>query len=278
VHPIERLRSIARADGIQQRELAREAAGALAQLADEPGQLLTACRRIVALQPSAATLWWLGARVLTAADPRGEVWRAADALGSDGTDRELAHAVADDATLMTVGLGPTIERLAARRGDLRILSVQVTADEGGWLRSLGRQLEADAGVADSDDEVVVSLPGAALGSAAGVADLVLVEVTAAGPHQVLVPVGSLAAVAVARQAGVPVWAVAPLGTVLPDAMWSALRERIVDEQPWVRGTEILDAALLDQVVRPTGARPAGPALATADCGVVPDLLVAGDVA
>jgi hypothetical protein len=272
VHPIERLRSIARASGVDQQVLVREAAGALAQLAGEPGQLLTACRRIVALQPGAASLWWLTSRVLASADPAGEVWRAADALTADGTDRELAHALAEDATMMSPSLGEVLRRAALRRGDLTVLHVDVLEDRSGH-RSL-----FEAGLGDGEDAgSIVTLPGAALGSAAAIADLVVIEIVAAGAAQVLAQVGSLAATAVARQAEVPVWGVAPLGTVLPEEVWRVARDRIAGEEPWERGTEVLDAALLTQIVRPTGARPVRAALEAPDCGVVPELLVAGDV-
>ena len=47
MHPIERLRYVARAAGEGPGLLAGEAAGALAAFADDPQGLVTACRRLV---------------------------------------------------------------------------------------------------------------------------------------------------------------------------------------------------------------------------------------
>ena len=51
MHPIERLRYVARASGADQAMLVRETAGALAAFADDPAGLVTACRRIVVPPP-----------------------------------------------------------------------------------------------------------------------------------------------------------------------------------------------------------------------------------
>src|SRR5919202_901987 len=62
---------------------AREAASALAAMAHEPAALVTACRRLVQRQPTCGPLWWLGSRVLSAADPAQAAWRAVDELAAD---------------------------------------------------------------------------------------------------------------------------------------------------------------------------------------------------
>ncbi|MEJ7583727.1 MAG: hypothetical protein WKF43_06455 [Acidimicrobiales bacterium] len=69
MHPIERLRFVARASGGDQALLVRETAGALAAFRHDPAGLVTACRRIVSRHPASAPLWWLCARVLTAPTP-----------------------------------------------------------------------------------------------------------------------------------------------------------------------------------------------------------------
>ena len=98
MHPIERLRYVARSTGAPQEVLVRETAGALASLGFDPPGLVTACRRILDRHPLSGPLWWLSARVLTAHDPMDEAWRAADEIGADDTAGVLAYDLPDDAT------------------------------------------------------------------------------------------------------------------------------------------------------------------------------------
>ena len=78
MHPIERLRYVARSSGAPQEVLVRETAGALAALGFDAAGLVTACRRILDRHPVSGPLWWLCARVLTSNDPNNEAWNAAD--------------------------------------------------------------------------------------------------------------------------------------------------------------------------------------------------------
>jgi hypothetical protein len=103
---------------------------------------------------------------------------------------------------------------------------------------------------------------------------VLVEASAAGPGGFVALAGSRAAAAVARHAGVPVWAVAGAGRVLPDRLWAALVARMEDEEPWEDVEELVPLDLVDVIVGPRGlVRPAD-AVAQADCPVAPELLKA----
>ncbi len=63
MHPIERLRYVARASGGDQRMLVRETAGALRGLGFDPAGLVVACRRIVERHPNSGPMWWLCATV-----------------------------------------------------------------------------------------------------------------------------------------------------------------------------------------------------------------------
>ena len=49
MHPIERLRYVARASGASQRAIVQETASALASFGSDPQGLVTACRRIVSV-------------------------------------------------------------------------------------------------------------------------------------------------------------------------------------------------------------------------------------
>ncbi len=96
MHPIERLRYVARASGADQGMLVRETAHALAAFADDPPGLVAACRRIVDRHPTSAPLWWLCARVLTSPDGQREAWQAVEDIEDDPTAGELAHALPEE--------------------------------------------------------------------------------------------------------------------------------------------------------------------------------------
>src|SRR5439155_19698019 len=103
MHPIERLRMVARAAGEGPALLAQEAAGALAAFAGDPAGLVTACRRLVDRQPTSGPIWWLSARVLASDDPTGEAWRAAEEPSDDDTPSVLAAHLPDHAPVSVIG-------------------------------------------------------------------------------------------------------------------------------------------------------------------------------
>ena len=103
MHPIERLRWVARSTGEEPDGLAREVAVALADFADDPASLLTACRRLMERHPTTGPVWWVCARTLSSPDPGEEVWRCLDRLDRDPTMDDLSFALADGATVVVVG-------------------------------------------------------------------------------------------------------------------------------------------------------------------------------
>src|SRR3954467_5062016 len=103
MHPIERLRYVARASGVPQRVIVQETASALSSFGSDPQGLVTACRRIVSRQPTSGPLLWFAARVLTAGDPRAEIWEAAGEVQADPTAAELAHILPQDASVTVLG-------------------------------------------------------------------------------------------------------------------------------------------------------------------------------
>src|SRR3954447_1315241 len=90
MHPIERLRWVARSPEGDASLLAAEAADALAGFADDPAGLVIASRRLIERRPAAAPLWWLASRVLCALDPGFEAMDAAADLERDRTPVALA--------------------------------------------------------------------------------------------------------------------------------------------------------------------------------------------
>lgn len=261
VHPIERLRFVARSQGAPTDLLVREAAGALGAFRDDPAGMVAACRRIIDRQLSCAPLWWLCARMLCAPEPMAEARAAVDELAEDMTARLLAAALPDDATVVVVGWPEQSFGALRRRGDLQVLVVDVDG-------------EAETVVDQLDSVGVMAEPVAARNVAAAVraADVVLLDALAVGPEQTLVASGSFAASAAAAQLEVPVWLVAGAGRLMPASMFTALQTR------WSAGVDELDAAeelmalaQVDAVAGSDGVTDVPTALRGTDCPVAPEL-------
>jgi hypothetical protein len=266
MHPIERLRYVARASGASQRVIVSETARALASFSDDPHGLVTACRRIVSRQPTSGPLLWFAARVLTSGDPGAELWEAAGELEADPTAAELAHALPDEATVTVLGWPDEIAAALPRRGDVEVLVVDVLHEGSGFTSAL---LRADV------DAVDVPLGG--LGAAVATSGVLLLEASAVGPDAFLAVSGSRAAAAVARHAGIPVWLVAGVGRLLPARMWDGLRRRVEAlDDPWDAADEVVPLDLVDTVVGPRGPESVAEALRRCDCPVAPELFK-GDV-
>jgi hypothetical protein len=264
-HPIERLRYVARAGGVGVSALAEEAAGALARFASDPPGLVTGCRRLVARNVTVGPLWWLSARVLTAADPMHEASHAARALAVDPTAAMLAALIPDDASVVVLGWPEQLGDALRKRGDLEVFVVDVLGEGAAFVRRL-EAVDVDA----------VDVRESGLGSAVAEADLLLLEASALGPSGFVAVAGSRAAAAVAHAAGVPVWVVAGVGRVLPARLWDVLVSEVDAEgDPWELDEEIVPIGLADQVIGPDGLLPAAQAYTRADCPVAPELLKLG---
>jgi len=267
VHPIERLRYVARSSGAPQAVLVRETAVALGGLGFDPAGLVTACRRVLDRHPTSGPLWWLCARVLTAVDdPDAEGWRCADDLDDDRTVDELAHALPVDAMVCVLGWPELAGEALARRGDIEVLAVDALDEGSGLVRRLRH-----AGVDATD------VPVSGLGAAAAAADLVLLEASAASADAIIAVTGSRAAAAVAHHAGVPVWVTAGVGRRLPRPLLAALMARLDAEhggEPWEAADEVVPPGLVDRICTDVGPVETALALANADCPVAPELLKA----
>jgi hypothetical protein len=265
VHPIERLRYVARASGVSQDLLVQETARALSSFGDDPQGLVTACRRVVSRQPTSGPLLWFSARVLCGGDTGREIWEAAGEIAADRTSSELSHALPDGATVVVLGWPEIIGAALPRRGDLDVLVVDALGEGSGLVGALLR-----------GDSEATDVPQAGLGPAAAEADLVLLESTAIGPTDFLAVAGSRAAAAVARHAGAKVWLVGGVGRLLPQRMWDGLRSRLDAGDPWDDDDEFVPLDLVDCIVGPTGPLPVEDALRRTDCPIAPELFK-GDV-
>ena len=263
MHPIERLRMVARASGQDPGMVAREAAAALAGCADDPMTLVTACRRLVDRQSTAGPVWWLAARVVAAADPEAEAWRAAEELYSDPTPGVLAAALPEDARVTVLGWPEQAGEAVHRRGDVSALVVDSLGDGSSLVRSLQR--------AGSDADLV---PEAGTAAAVASSALLLLEAGALGAGGFLAVTGSRAAAAVAYTEEIPVWVVAGVGRVLPDRLWRAAARSVVDHpEPWNAECELVPLELVTAVIGPDGPEAPADALArSAGCPEAPELL------
>lgn len=265
MHPIERLRYVARSSGADQRVLVRETAAALRGLRLEPAGIVTACRRIVERHPTSGPLWWLTSRLLTAPDPFELAWRLADEIDADPTPTRLVHELPDEALVCVVGWPDLVAEALVRRGDLSVLAVDTDGQGEGLARQLRR---CDVDVCEVD--------AGAAGSAAASADLVLVEALAASSTEALCAMGARAVASAAYCAEVPVWLVAGRGRRLPEPTWAAVRERVGGRGPaWEQEVELVPLGVVSHVCGPDGVAEVTAAglgeLLAAECPYAPEL-------
>lgn len=265
MHPIEHLRYVARAHGVDPAALVEETAHALGSLHFDPSGLTVAARRIVERHPFTGPLWWLCANVTTAGEPFEAVWELADRARSDRTAFELAAELPDDADVVTIGDPSLIGSGLARRGDVRVLALDVDHSATSFVRRLERH--------DVDYEPVEA--GAA-GAATRCADVVLIEALALDAERIVVPSGSSTIAAAATAWQTPVWLVAGVGRRLPGGFVDAMVERRAslaeDLDEWQIDVEIIPTRLVTDVVGPLGRMPMGPPAARPECPLAAELL------
>ena len=262
MHPIERLRYVARSQGGDQRALVRETAGALRGLGLDPAGLVVACRRIVERHPSSGPLWWLCSSILAAGEPFAVARALADEIEDDPTPDVLVEVLPDGATVCVLGWPDLAGEALLRRGDVAVLAVDV-ADEGAtFVRRLQR--------ADVDAEVVD--PGG-LAAAVLASDIVLVEALAAGDAEILAVPGSRAVASVGYCSDVPVWMVVGRGRCLPEITFTNMLQRVADVRvPWQATCEPVPFGLATAAVRPGGVFEPAEADLRPECPVAHELL------
>lgn len=263
MHPIEQLRYVARASGADANLLVEEAASALSVFGRDPAAMLTACRRLLTRQPVIGPLWWMCSHMVTAADARAAAGRIGRELRDDRAGRHLVDHLPDGATVAIAGWPDMVVAALPRRGDLRVLVVDIE----GQGPAAARRLERRDVEAESVDP----------GKLAGVveeSDVIVVEAGAAGPAAALVDVGSVPLAATARALGKPVWLVAGRGRRVLEPYWQAIVERIdePDLPRFLAPFEVLSLGLVERVVTADGLALAGE-LDAPDMPLAPELLV-----
>lgn len=235
MHPIERLRAVARAREVDQALLAREAAAVLGSFAGDLPGLVTSCRRLIDRHPTAGALWWACSRLLAAGDVRSEA-------------RAIAHDLRDEPATTALSL------------DLPGGAVVAVVPDPAGGSELAGELNAWR-----DDLVVAHSPGA-LHAERDEPRVLLVEAGAAGPDGFVAEDGTGDEIAAAREAGVAVWLVVDVGRRLPRPLFDALVARARSPAP-AHGTaappiEVVAAGSAERVVEPR----------RVDCPVAPELL------
>lgn len=262
MHPIERLRYVARAGGADHGDLAEETARALAGFVDDPAGLVTACRRILERHPTSGPMWWLVSNVLATNDPRAAAFRCVSTLQEDPTAAALAYELPDDATITVVGWNEHTGQALARRGDLQALVVDVLGEGGGLVRRLLRS-----------DSPAEGVDPAATAGAIAASSLVVLEASAVGPDGFVAVTGSLAAATLAAHLEVPVWLVVGEGRLLPGRVFEAATRTLTEARsPWEAEEEIVPLALVARTVGPRGQESVEATLRRTDTPIVPELL------
>ncbi|MGH9296868.1 MAG: hypothetical protein ACRDZP_02695 [Acidimicrobiales bacterium] len=218
MHPIERLRWIARADGEAAATIASEAGWTLGELAvDEPAALLTACRRLVSRHPTCGPLWWVAAKLLDSDDPLACAQAAAAELYSDTVPDRLAEGLRASFTsgdsLAVSAPCDLVREALVRRSSYFVRMIADYARLRAELRGFGAVVEDACGF--EPEEAEEALTGCSV---------LLVEALAAGRPGLVVDVATAGIVTAAaeRCPPVPVWAVLGAGRVLPDRLVEAI--------------------------------------------------------
>jgi hypothetical protein len=265
VHPIEHLRYVARAHGVDPAALVAETAHALGSMHFDSAGLVVACRRIVERHPFTGPLWWLCANVTTSSEPLDAVWELAEQVHADRTAAELGAALPDDGDVVTIGDPNVIGSGLARRGDVRVLALDIDHSATSFVRRLER-----------NDVAYEPVDAGAAGAVTRVADVVLIEALSLDAQRVIVPSGSTTIAAGAAAWGTPVWLVAGVGRRLPrefvDAMIARRDEIVADRDDWMVDVEVLPTSMVTNVVGPLGIMPMGPPAARPECPVAAELL------
>lgn len=217
MHPIERLRWIARADGESDSLIAAEAAWTLGELgAEEPAAVLTASRRLVERQPSCGPLWWTCAHLLASDDTFETARRIAVELDSNTVPSQLAAALRSSFTssdvICATSPAQVLGRALAQRGSY---TVRLLASYRILRYELSSLSSAEEVTGYETEDAADALDGAGV---------LLVEPRLASVDGLFVDASVASVVALAERCGVPVWAVLATGRVLPTQLAAAAVE------------------------------------------------------
>jgi hypothetical protein len=253
--PFERLRALARS-GADDATLVLETADCLAEFEDDPAQLVTVCRRLLAHHVDCGPLWWLCAHVVAAANPATGVRDAMRRLDADRSAARLASLLPfpHDEPIAVLGFPETAGRALAERPDLDVIAVR-PRDGDHMMTARLRRIEQSIRVVD-EIEVAALAP-----------THVLIEVRACSPTDALVPAGAVDLLWALGSAAC--WLVVPTGRLLPTRLFEVLRAEVLRRDLPVDELEVARAA---QVAGPQGLEDPSRLAHRVDCPVAPELL------
>lgn len=216
MHPIERLRYVARAGDADPVMIAEEAAEALAALGHAPQALVPSCRRLIEAHPACGPLWWVAARMIVAEEPRSAAYAAIDLLEQDQSVEELAASFPSECSVAIPA-----RRDLADAVDLRPdLSVTVVGSSYRLNHVFGR-------MTDLTDVIGIDLQDLEDGSESlALIDLVVLDAIAAGPNGLLVDLDQYRLLEHAELEGAESWVRVGVGRLLPAALFDALCSRV----------------------------------------------------
>ncbi|CAN5679561.1 hypothetical protein BH24ACT5_BH24ACT5_24740 [soil metagenome] len=276
VHPMERLRYVAGARGLDPPVLVAETVDALLDLSPAPGELVTLCRQLVRRHPKCAPMWWLCSRLLTEASGLDamdidRLLTDVDELRHDATSSRLAGSLTGQGTVVVTGsadAGLVAAGLALGGG-----ACVLVIDTGDDADDLGRRLDR-SGVPHEFVDAVSTM------AAMGRSSVAIVEAVAASAELVLAPLGGGLLAAAAAVTGTPLWVVAGRGRRLPA---SYVRHIAVATGPngpasnhrHDRGPSLIEAVPLVgevRVIGPDGIDDNIPTALSSECRETPELL------
>lgn len=129
MHPIERLRYVARAGAAPDNVLVAESVPAFGAFESDPGALLVSIRQLITRRPESPALLVLGARMLLDLDPLTAGWGFVDELESDRTGL-----FADEVAMEEAGGVELVETVASGPGE-----VLCPAGADGWTATARRR-------------------------------------------------------------------------------------------------------------------------------------------
>jgi hypothetical protein len=202
------------------------------------------------------------ARLLTSEEPTKLAWQIAGEIDDDPTARVMAGEFPDEATVMTIGWPDVAGEALARRGDVSVWCADSRHEASGFMQRLERF-----------DIQCEPIPSESLARAAHLADVVVVEATAASAQRVIAPVGSHVIAAVARSVETPVWLSVGSGCRLPVEYVDFIGARVVDgDASWDCDVDDLPLGLITHVASADGVSGEVSAELRPDCPFAPELL------
>ncbi len=218
MHPIERLRFVARSGEIDPTELAVEAAYALADLANDRRVLVQSCRRLLEFHPTCAPLLWVCAKALTANDLRGTLFEGISALEGDEATEEL-FALPASGSVVVAEASRSILRALCDRPDLAMRLVGSPHHVRRGMRYLTEGLLPAQGFALNEvDSALLGDP------------LIVIEPLAVGNGEYLLSAEGAAIYDAACERSLPVNLLLEVGRHLPDELFAALCARCLDHR------------------------------------------------